>query len=308
MQEDADSTHLLHSRESRSHDTPPKKLPNRRKLIFTPSQRLLEHVMLVCTLDLRPSKRPYILIARFAVRAFGLLSLRLIQTALMERVLAQEMHGRELQTTATSRAAAGLENGGLSVQVLHLFALGFCFGAVGVDEAAVLCDIFALFVDGDAEIFLDQAHCCNGVLTEGLDDLQWGHEPLVVYDTEDMVDFFTGLVEYGWGRCQVGEGRRVELRFDWTVFMQGFDCADSVVGGGIGSEDVEAEALLFLDFGSAGLEVREVGKEEDVGYVNRDLRGERQLEIMAIERGCIHYWTQSASLPCLPTQPSLRPF
>ena len=73
------------------------------------------------------------------------------------------------------------------------------------------------------------------------------------------------------GRCEVGESGGVELGFLGAVFAEGFDGAGGVVGGGVGAEDIEAEALLFADEDGAVAEVGEVGEEEDVGGVNGDL-------------------------------------
>ena len=81
----------------------------------------------------------------------------------MERVLAEEMHGRQFEAAATCCASPGLEDGGFGAQVIHLLALGVGFGPVGFDEAAVVRDVFALLVDGAAEVFLDEVHGCDAV-------------------------------------------------------------------------------------------------------------------------------------------------
>lgn len=63
----------------------------------------------------------------------------LVEAALVERVLAEEVHGGQVESAAAGGAALRLEDDGLGGELVEFFALGGGFGAVVFDEAAVLC-------------------------------------------------------------------------------------------------------------------------------------------------------------------------
>ena len=94
-------------------------------------------------------------------------------------------------------------------------------------------DLAPLALDGVAEVFLDHAHGGDGVGAEGLDDLQGGHQAVVVDLLEDGVEFVAGLLEDFGARCEVCQRGRVELWFFRSVFCQGLDSTGGVVGGGV---------------------------------------------------------------------------
>lgn len=95
--------------------------------------------MPIRALLLRPAVSADIIIAGLALGALGVLVIGgLNETALVEGVFAQEMHGREIERAAARGAAAGLKYGRGARQGSKFLAFGGRFGAVRFDQAAVL--------------------------------------------------------------------------------------------------------------------------------------------------------------------------
>lgn len=93
--------------------------------------------MLVCRFHLAFSDR---LDGGVLRRAGGTLCIVVhpVQTALMERMFAEEVNRREIEGSATGHAPTSLEDNWLAAQLLELlsFVLGLC--AVAGDEPAIL--------------------------------------------------------------------------------------------------------------------------------------------------------------------------
>lgn len=82
---------------------------------------------------LRFPKCADIIVRSGAARTFRLLAVRLVQTTLMEGMLAQEVNSGQIQASAAGGTATCLEDGGFVAQVVHLLAFGFGFGAITFD-------------------------------------------------------------------------------------------------------------------------------------------------------------------------------
>ena len=123
------------------HNPSPKPFTNGRKprpLSCISLQCVLENLMPFRRIYLRFSERPNVGINRRTLWTLGVLNVHLVQTSLVEGVLAHKVHGREIETATAGGAAAGLENGGFGGQAVNFLPLGVGFGTVGVDQAAVL--------------------------------------------------------------------------------------------------------------------------------------------------------------------------
>lgn len=77
---------------------------------------------------------------RICRRANGTLGIVVdaVETAFVEGVAAEEVHGGQVERAAAGLAATGLEDDGLAGEVVEFFFLGSCFGFVACYEAAVL--------------------------------------------------------------------------------------------------------------------------------------------------------------------------
>ncbi len=94
--------------------------------------------MPVRALHLRFADSSDVLIRGSAFRALCVLVFDLVQATLVEGVLAEEMDGGQVQRPTASGASAGLEHGGFGAQVCDFLSLGLGFGAVTLDQTAVL--------------------------------------------------------------------------------------------------------------------------------------------------------------------------
>ena len=94
--------------------------------------------MPIRALLLRFAERADILVDRGAFRALRDLVVDLVQAALVEGVLAEEVHGWQVQGAAAGRASAGLKDGRLGAEVGDFLSLCLGFRAVALDEMAVL--------------------------------------------------------------------------------------------------------------------------------------------------------------------------
>ena len=184
-----------------SHHTPPEEFADCLELVPTPRKRIPEEVVLISALDLRASKRPDVAVRRRTRRALGLLALEtsaFVQTALMEGVFAEKMDGRELKASSASCTSSGLEDGGFGAEIVHLFTFGVRLGAVGFNEAAVVGDVLAFLVDGPAEVFFNQAHGCDAIGGEGLNDLEGCYQTFVVDFLQDRIKLVPSFFQCLW--------------------------------------------------------------------------------------------------------------
>lgn len=78
--------------------------------------------------------------SRICRRADGTLGIVVdaVEAAFVERVVAEEVHSRQVECPATRLATAGLEGDGLAGEVVEFLLLGGCFGFVARYESAVL--------------------------------------------------------------------------------------------------------------------------------------------------------------------------
>jgi len=196
---------------------------------------------------------------------------RNIQTPLMETMLAQKVHCREIETPTARSTAPGLEDRGFSREVGELLALGGGRSSVAGDQIAVIGNLPPLLLNRITQVLLNHAHRRYSIRTQRLDHLQRRHQTIFVDLFKHGVQFRSRFLENSGRRGEVGERGGVELGFFGAVFPEGFDGAGGVAGGGVGAEDVDAKALLFADEDGAVAEVGEVGEEEDVGGVDGDL-------------------------------------
>ncbi|KAH9828406.1 hypothetical protein Tdes44962_MAKER09315, partial [Teratosphaeria destructans] len=196
-----------------------------------------------------------------------------VEAALVEGVFAEEVDGGEVEGGGAGGAAGGGEGfwvrgggegGGEAVAGV---------GAVGGDLVGVGGEVVAFAGDGVGEVGFDEGHGGDGGGGEGLDDLQRGHEGVLFDLVEHGGDFGAGVGEDLRGGGEVGEGGGVEGGFFGAVFVERADGAAGVVGGGVGAEDVGAEAAALGDEDGAVAELFEVREEEDVGGVDREVLG-----------------------------------
>lgn len=198
--------------------------------------------MSLCTLDLRSANGFDSRILPAAYRAFHLRVLDILiraQTTLMEAVLAQEMHNRELQWLHAHLAACCTEDNRLGVEILQLCLLGLGVCAQSIDCSTIRRDLSALALDGRPEVGLDHAHSCDAIGGQGLDDLQWCHETIFVDLLEDSVELIACFCQDFWRRCEVGQGGWVQRWLLGTVLAQCANGTLRVIGGGVGAEDIE---------------------------------------------------------------------
>lgn len=94
--------------------------------------------MPVRVLLLRFAEDADVLVSRRAFRALGDLVVYLVEAALMKRVLAQKVHGGQVQRAPASRAPPSLEDSRLGAEVGDFLSLGFGFRAVALDQSAIL--------------------------------------------------------------------------------------------------------------------------------------------------------------------------
>lgn len=126
----------------RTHHTPTEELTNHTESILCPLKFSLEEIMLVCCLHLSP---PDSFDGRVFLRAHWAfcIFIHLIEATLMKRVLAEEMHGRKVQSSPACVAPTGLENNGLGTQLLDFLSFLLGFRAVAGYQAAILGHVLA---------------------------------------------------------------------------------------------------------------------------------------------------------------------
>lgn len=114
--------------------------------------------MLIGRLDLAPTNRSYSRVLRSAHRAFGIFTC-LVETSLMERMLAEEMNGGKLQRTTTRLAASSLDNKGVRVELLKFLLLAFGLACIARDQSAILGQEFSKLRKRQSHILQnDKAH------------------------------------------------------------------------------------------------------------------------------------------------------
>ena len=89
--------------------------------------------MPVRALLLRFAEGADVQVGRGAFRTLGNLVVDLVEAALVEGVLAEEVHRGQVQCAATSRASPRLKDSRLGAQVGDFLSLGFGFRAVALD-------------------------------------------------------------------------------------------------------------------------------------------------------------------------------
>lgn len=89
--------------------------------------------MPVCALLLRFAEGADVQVGRGAFRALRNLVVDLVEAALVEGVLAEEVHRWQVQRTAASGASPRLKDSRLGPEVGDFLSLGFGFGAVALD-------------------------------------------------------------------------------------------------------------------------------------------------------------------------------
>ena len=113
----------------RSHNTAPEKLTDNPKPIPRALQLRLEQVMLTSSVNLSLTNGPKRSIARCTDRTLHVI-LDAVETAFVERVLAEEMHGGKIEGTAAGLAATRLKDYWLCRQRFEFLLFGSCFGFV----------------------------------------------------------------------------------------------------------------------------------------------------------------------------------
>lgn len=139
--------------------------------------------MPLATLHLRPSNRPNRLILRTAKRTLDSFVMYIFirtQTALMETVFAQKVYDGKFQGGVADLAARSLEDYGFGGEGLELIFFGIGVTAKGVDCTPIGGDFLAFALDGCGEVVFYHSHGCYTVRAQGLYDLQWGHQTVVV--------------------------------------------------------------------------------------------------------------------------------
>lgn len=94
--------------------------------------------MPICALLLRFAEGADVQVGRRAFRAFRNLVVNLVEAALVEGVLAEEVNRRQVQCAPASRASPRLEDSRLGAQVGDFLSLGFGFRAVALNQTTVL--------------------------------------------------------------------------------------------------------------------------------------------------------------------------
>lgn len=174
------SHYLLKTRRPLDHNTPPKELRDRRKLIPTLRQHLAKVFMPLRALLLPPPQRPHRLILRRTSTTLPSSLHRSIQTPLMETMFTQKVYGGQLQLQPTPLTPLRLKLHRPTPQLLDRLLFPLRLALILLYHLAVLCDFAPLFLDSVAEVALDHANGGDAVGGECLDDLEGLHEILCV--------------------------------------------------------------------------------------------------------------------------------
>lgn len=156
-----------------------------------------------------------------------------IETPLMERVLAEEMHRGEIQTAATRTTPSRLKNGRFSRQIDEFLALRRSSIPITSNQVPVIRNLPPFPLDRIAQVFLDHAHRRHCIRTQCLNDLQRRHQAILIDFPENGIQFGTCFLQDFRGRSEVSESGGVELGLLGPVFAEGFDGAGGVGGGGV---------------------------------------------------------------------------
>lgn len=70
-------------------------------------------------------------------------------------------------------------------------------------------DLFTLSFNIVAQVFFDSPHGHHGVVAQGLDNLEWGHESLLVNSFQHSVELISCLLEDLWAGSEIGQGIHV---------------------------------------------------------------------------------------------------
>lgn len=119
------------------HNSPTKKVTDCAKAVFTTLQLGHEKLVLVCRLNLSSTNSFNSFILGCTDRALSIFT-GIVETTLMEGVLAEKVNGGQIECPATWLTLASLEDGRFCAELFELALFGFCFCRVAGDETTIL--------------------------------------------------------------------------------------------------------------------------------------------------------------------------